>query len=382
ADGVYAARRRDVEARVTGEVLLGGRYTRPELSGELRIDQGALYIEELYRQYLLSGVELDDPTLLALVDTSLVAVRPFIAASQNPFMKNLRVRDMRVNVGADSWLRSRDMDVEVSGSVTVAFRAADLPQDRRDEDLRLTGSLDVGRGTYTLYYPPLQSRRFQVRQGSINFPGTPGMDPNLAITAAYKARARGEPLDVLAIVSGTLQNPRVRLSSEVQPPISESDLASYLFFGVPTWEVANTGSGQQSRTMAGLGGALTPSVLGYASSGLQTLVQNAGLLDYVGFTTTESGVNRETDTGLSDFLAETQLEIGRYLTSDVYFGMSKRLGTSNLDAGARLEWRFLPEYSFELFAEDRLARAPAFGLRQETGLRKVYGFLLFREWGF
>src|SRR5690606_23933804 len=137
-----------------------------------------------------------------------------------------------------------------------------------------TGALDVGRGTYTLYYPPLQSRRFQVRQGTIEFPGTPGIDPNLSITAAYKARARGEPLDVLAIVSGTLQNPRLQLSSDVQPPISESDLASYLFFGVPTWEVAG-GAGEQNRAMAGLGGALTPSVLGYASSGLQTLVQNA-----------------------------------------------------------------------------------------------------------
>jgi autotransporter translocation and assembly factor TamB len=375
ADGVYAARRRDVEARVTGEVRLGGRYTRPELSGQLRVDEGALYIEELYRQYLLSGVELDDPSLFSLVDTALVAVRPFIAASRNPFMKNLYVTDMQVSVGTDSWVRSRDMDVEVSGDLNVAF-------DRRHEDFRLTGALNVGRGTYTLYYPPLQSRRFQVRQGSINFPGTPGIDPNLAIIAAYKARARGEPLDVLANVTGTLQNPRVHLSSEVQPPISESDLASYLFFGVPTWEVANAGGGQQGRAMAGLGSALTPSVLGYASSGLQTLVQNAGLLDYVGLTTTESGVTRPADAGLSDFLDETQLEIGRYLTSDVYVGMSKRLGASNLDAGARLEWRFLPEYSFEMFAEDRLARAPAFGLRQETGLRKVYGFLLFREWGF
>lgn len=374
ADAVYAARRRDVEARVTGDVLLGGRYTRPELSGQLRVDEGTLYLEELYRQFLIAGVGLDDPSLLSLVDTTLVAVRPIIAASQNPFMKNLQVSNMQVSVGTDSWLRGRDMDVEVSGDLNVAF-------DRRDEDLRLSGSLNVERGTYTLYYPPLQSRRFQVRQGSINFPGTPGIDPNLTITAAYKARANGEPLELLAVVSGTLQNPRVHLSSDVQPPISESDLASYLFFGVPTSEVANARGGDQNR-MAGLGSALTPSVLGYASSGLQTLVQNAGLLDYVGLTTAESAETERTDAGLTNILAETQLEIGFYLTSDVYVGMTKRLGTSNLDPGARLEWRFLPEYSFEAFAEDRLARAPGFGLRQETGLRKVYGFLFFREWGF
>ncbi|HEX6135054.1 MAG TPA: translocation/assembly module TamB domain-containing protein [Longimicrobiales bacterium] len=376
ADGVYAAKRRDVEARVTGAVRLGGRYTRPEVSGRLRVDDGTLFIEELYRQYLLSGVSLDDPTLLSIVDTSLVAVRPIIAASQNPFLKNLQVDSMEVEVGADSWLRSRDMDVEVRGRLTVAF-----DRSRRDEDLRLTGSLNVERGTYTLYYPPLQSRRFQVRQGTIDFPGTPGIDPNLSITAAYKARARGEPLDVLAIVSGTLQSPRVHLSSDVQPPISESDLASYLFFGVPTWEVANAAGGDQTGT-GSLSSTLTPSVLGYASSGLQTLVQSAGLLDYVGLTTVETAGTDPNDAGLSNILAETQLEIGSYLTSDLYLGVSKRLGTSNLDAGARLEWRFMPEYSFELFAEDRLARTPGFGLRQEAGLRKVYGFLLFREWGF
>jgi hypothetical protein len=378
ADGVYAARRRDVEAQVSGEVRLGGRYSRPEIGGLLHVDEGALYIEELYRQFLIAGVELDDPTLFSLVDTTLVAVRPLIAASQNPFLKNLHVRDLQVNAGANSWLRSRDMDVEVSGRLNVAL-------DRRPgaEDFRLTGSLNVERGTYTLYYPPLQSRRFQVRSGAIDFLGTPGIDPNLSITAAYKARtAQGEPLDILAVVSGTLQSPRVRLSSDVQPPISESDLASYLFFGVPTWQVAN--SAQQDRSaVTGLGvAALAPSVLGYASSGLQTLVQNAGILDYVGLTTAEGGLTSQADAGFSNILAGTQLEVGFYLRQDLFIGASKRLGTSNMDVGGRLEWRFLPEYSFELFAEDRLARSPGFGLRQESGLRRVYGLLLFREWGF
>jgi hypothetical protein len=377
ADRAYAARRRDVEASVTGAILLGGRYSRPEVSGSIRVDEGALYLDELYRQYLIVGLELDDPSLLSLVDTSLVAVRPLLAASSNPFLRGLHVRNMQVAVAADTWLRSRDMDVEVTGDLTIAF-------DRRHEDLRLSGSLNVERGTYTLYYPPLQSRRFQVRQGAIDFPGTPGIDPNLSITAAYKARAQGEPLDVLAIVGGTLQNPRVRLSSDAQPPISESDLASYLFFGVPTWEVANTGGGAGDvRAVAGLGArALGPSVLGYASSGLQTLVQSAGLFDYVGLTAAEVAPADQTGNGLTRMFAGTQLELGRYLSSNIFFGYTQRLGSGTYDPAVRLEWRFLPEHSFELFAEDRLARTPGFGARTETGLRKVYGFSLFREWGF
>jgi autotransporter translocation and assembly factor TamB len=378
ADRAYAAKRRDVDATVSGEVRLEGRYRRPEISGSLRVEQGTLFIDELYRQYLIVGIELDDPSLLSLVDTSLVAVRPLLATSTSPFLRNLFVRNMQVAVGNESWLRSADMDVEVSGNLNVAF-------DRRHEDLRLSGSLNVERGTYTLYYPPLQSRRFQVRHGTVDFPGTPGLDPNLAITAAYRARARGEPLDVLAVVSGTLQSPRVRLTSDSQPPISESDLASYLFFGVPTWEVAGAGGSGAAdmRAMAGLGArAIGPSVLGYASSGLQALVQNAGLLDHVSLTAADLSPARRSTSGLTSFLAGTQLELGRYFSSEVFVGYTQRLGSASYDPAMRIEWRFLPEYSFELFGEDRFARAPAFGLRSETGLKKVYGFSLFREWGF
>jgi autotransporter translocation and assembly factor TamB len=374
ADRAYAARRRDVEASVSGVVQLGGRYSRPEIGGTLRVDQGTLFIDEMYRQYLIVGLELDDPSLLSLVDTSLVAVRPLLAVANNPFLRNLQIRNMQVAVANEAWLRSRDMDVEVRGDLNVTF-------DRRDEGLlRLVGSLNVERGTYTLYYPPLQSRRFQVRSGSIDFPGTPGVDPTLSITAAYRARANDEPLDILASVTGTLQNPRVRLASDAQPPYSESDLASYLFFGVPTWEVASSGGpgGGDVRAVAGLGlGALRPSVLGYASSGLQTLVQSAGLLDYVGLTAAEASP------GTSTLLSGTQLELGRYmLDSRVFVGYSQRLGSPGHDPAIRIEWRFHPEFSLEMFGEDRFARTPGFGVRSEAGLRKVYGFSLFREWGF
>jgi autotransporter translocation and assembly factor TamB len=373
ANGAYAARRRDVEAAVTGEIRLGGRYSRPEVSGSLHVDQGVLYIDELYRQYLIVGLELDDPGLLSIVDTSLVAVRPLMAASANPFLRNLQIRNLQVAVANEAWLRSRDMDVEVSGNLNVTL-------DRTEEDLRMTGALNVDRGSYTLYYPPLQSRRFQVRSGSIEFPGTPGIDPGLAITAAYRARANGEPLDVLAVVTGTLQNPRVRLTSDAQPPYSESDLASYLFFGVPSWEVAGSGGpgAADVRAVAGLGlSALRPSVLGYASSGLQTLVQSAGLLDYVGLTSAEVAP------GENALLGGTQLELGRYFwRSSLFVGYSQRLGSLTADPAVRVEWRFQPEFSLELFAEDRFARMPGFGYRVEPGLRKVYGLSVFREWGF
>ena len=72
--------------------------------------------------------------------------------------------------------------------------------------------------------------------------------------AAYRAPTRSEPLDILAIVSGSLQTPRVRLTSDAEPPISESDLASYLFFGGPSWEVASFRNGGMSSRRLRRGG--------------------------------------------------------------------------------------------------------------------------------
>jgi autotransporter translocation and assembly factor TamB len=379
ADRVFAARRRDVEATITGTLQLGGQYRRPELSGNVRVEEGAMYLDEIYRQYLI--VPLDS---ISEVDTSLVAMTPvlgnLIAKARNPFLDSLLVRNLDLHVGSNSWLRSPEMDVEVTGDLTVAL-------DRADKDLRLTGLLNVARGTYTLYYPPFQSRRFNVRQGTIEFPGIPGIDPNLSISAAFRARnTQREPLDILAVVSGSLQNPRVRLTSDAQPPISESDLASYLFFGVPSWQVANNGAGSGDASAVRNFGlqAITPSVLGYASSGLQTLAQSVGV-DYAALTSAEiSPERRATSSAIAGFIANTQLEVGTYVlgSSSIFLAASKWLGSANLDPALRVQWRFRPEYSFELFTDYRLPGTPGFGIRPEAEPRKVYGFFLFREWGF
>jgi hypothetical protein len=75
--------------------------------------------------------------------------------------------------------------------------------------------------------------------------------------------------------------------------------------------------------------------------------------------------------------------VGRYLTPDLYFGLSQRLAASSGEPAVRLEWRFHPTFTLELFSEDRFARnAPSFGYSQEAALRRVYGFFLFREWGY
>lgn len=372
ASNLLAANRRDVILNASGNTWLRGTYREPVVSGTVTVNGGALYVDEIYRQYMVVG--LDSPLLFDVVDTTLVSVRRVLPASQNPFLRNLAVRDTRVTVGPGSWIRSSEMNVEVTGDLTVTF-------DRRQEDLIITGLLEAQRGTYDLTYPPFQTRRFDVREGTVEFPGTPGLDPTLAITAVYRARSgvgQGEPIDILAQLSGSLQAPRVRLTSDEQPPISESDLASYLFFGVPTYalDIAGDGSGG-GLTNLGVG-TLAPTVLGSAASLLQNLAQRYGLVDYVGLTAADNLALPHQDR--LNPIAGTNLEVGRYW-GPLYVAATQQLD-GEFQPGFRVEWTLNPTFTAEVFGEDRFARAPGFGGLRAGDFRKVYGFSLFREWSY
>jgi autotransporter translocation and assembly factor TamB len=237
------------------------------------------------------------------------------------------------------------------------------------------------RGTYVLEYPPI-TRVFEVQEGSIVFPGTPGIDPVLNITALYTTRTSREPLNIYADVQGTLTAPSVHLRSDVNPPISESDLASYLFLNAPTTAFGGTAaSSGVTGLFRGLGtGALRATGLGWVASGLQTLGQSIGLVDYVGVTAAEASPGTS-QLGLTDLLSGTQIELGRYITPRLFVIYTQPVNAVSNTPGVRLEWRFNPIYSAELFTEDRFARAPAFRYSQAVA-RRVYGFLIVRNWNY
>ena len=209
-------------------------------------------------------------------------------------------------------------------------------------------------------------------------------------------RARGEPIDVLALVTGTLQNPRVSLTSDSDLPLSESDLASYILFGRGGAEQLS----QAETDLLGSGLSLVrPAIAGFASSELQRMVSNVvsplGLsIDYLAIRAPEPGLygGSTLDRGaFGGMLDDAQVEVGVDLSRDVFVVGSYRLPTVGANAGPsespgnrfglRVEYRFLPTWTSEFYYEDRFARTPSFGLA-EIDDRKVQGFSIFREWGY
>ena len=76
------------------------------------------------------------------------------------------------------------------------------------------------------------TRDFTVQRGSVRYFGD--LNAALDIRAVHVVRAvRGEEIPVIADISGTLYAPKVTLESTFNPPISETDLVSYLVTGYP-----------------------------------------------------------------------------------------------------------------------------------------------------
>lgn len=364
-----AVDRLDVTGLVSGNTRLTGTYDRPVVQGSLSVDEGTLFLEEFARSAQVVDLTATDPALwdmLAQMDTLAFASRPLIADLRNPFLENLRV-DVELAVPRNVWLRSPDMNVEIGGDLIVAY-------DRGERDLVMVGDLQALRGSYSVL-----GRRFEVESGTVGFIGVPGINPTLDIEAMTRIRVAGggESFDVSASVTGTLIQPRVTLSSEEQG-LAESDLVSYLIFGRPTYQLA---SSQQS-AVGGIGSAVGSVAVGTVGTAFGSALAQGWGLDYI-------SISQAGDfTGFQDLQATTQVEIGQYVSEDVFLVLvlkkpSDQGGSAANAFGARVEWALTENLTAEGFVEDRFLRNGYLGAGEfSQQSRKVLGVFIFREWGY
>ena len=369
-----AVNRSDVDGSISGEVHLGGTYRLPFIQGDLTVDHSNLFVEEFARSADI--VDLTDPRIFDVVDTTSLEERPLLAAIRNPFMDNLRV-EVNLSVPRDSWLRSEDMNVEIGGKLLVRY-------DRSKRDIVMVGQLQALRGSYSVL-----GRRFEVQQGTVDFIGTPGINPTLDIQAvAQVRRVEADPLNVTATVSGDLSQPHVTLSSDEQG-IAQSDLISYLVFGRPSSEFA-TGQEKFAQGAAGsmLGAAANAGVT-YLSGTLATslgsaLSRQVGI-DYLSVTQS-GGYGVATGSLAGSALTDTEVEVGKYWGSNVFFILIVRLRPEpqqSYFAGARAEVALSDNYNVQGYWEDRFLQSGVTGFGDLAGqASRVLGVFIFRNWGY
>jgi hypothetical protein len=319
----------------TGGLRLRGPLFQATLTGDLTANSGVLYFADLVSKRI---IDLEDPTIADLVDTTLLRSQNLNigAKFQNRFLDSLTIQNLRVQLGSDAWLRSNEANIQLGGEVTLS---------KAGKTYTPSGTLDALRGSYTLKIGPV-TRDFTVERGSVRYFGD--LNAALDIRAVHVVRAvRGEEVPVIAAISGTLYAPKVTLESTLNPPISETDLVSYLVTGYPANEAARLGQTNALETG-----------LSYFSSALSSELERA-LIQDLGIPLDLIEIRPGVSTGRGA-QALTQLAAGWQLGSKTFLTLNAGFCAENLgqfsynNLGASLEFRFSREWSLQTSVEPTL----------------------------
>ena len=211
----------------SGRVTLTGPVFGATLSGRGTVTSGVLHFADLVNKRV---VNLDEPWVQDLIDTSLIRVQRLGPEFQSLFFDSLEVKNLQLTMGEDVWLRSNEANIQLRGSVTV---------NKVNNNYLLSGTLQAPRGTYRLIIGPV-TREFVVSSGTVRYFGTPDLDAELDIQATHEVHPLPGPgqlaeIPVRAHITGTLRLPKLTLESDLG--YTQTELLSYLIAGKPTFEL-------------------------------------------------------------------------------------------------------------------------------------------------
>lgn len=353
------------DLEITGAVTLSGRLPDATLSGRVVLNDGTVFIPRFTDVAEIAIVDAEVGELGA--DTVSAPVAGFAGTP----LGALRIQDLQVVIGEGVWAENPDLRVQLASDANglEVFSPGGVPLPR------VFGVVRTIRGTYDLRIEQI-SREFRVEQGTIEFVGSPELNPGLDITAINEVRAVGANNEVIRIVvriTGTLENPDIVLTSDTRPPLPESELLSYLLFGQPSTQLGGLTQGlpQQLFFQEFIGGQIARS--------LQGVVEEIGFFDYIRFRagpTQIGGFSALADPGQAfrgtlGVFGSSTLEAGKQLVENVYLtvelGVQQLLGTSagaapRFTFGAAVEWQPTEEWTV------RVAREPV----RQTLLSRIF----------
>jgi translocation and assembly module TamB len=203
----------------SGEMALRGPVYGATLTGRGTLPSGVLYFTDLITKQVMN---LEDIRYADLIDTSLVRRQGLREDFENRFLDSLRISGLVLNMGSEVWMRSSEGNFQLRGDLTVS-KVADR--------YRLDGTLETPRGTYRLPLASGVRSDFTVTRGQLQYFGTPDLNAVVDIDARHVVRRPDRNVTVNVHIGGTLYTPRLTLTSDIQPPIAEPEIISYLLFG-------------------------------------------------------------------------------------------------------------------------------------------------------
>jgi hypothetical protein len=237
----------------SGAVRLSGPLYGAALTGAGTIPRGVVHFADIVEKQI---VNLSDTlSVLDSATAALIRQQGLGLSFQSRFLDSLRITGLALTMGNDVHLRSTEADIFLTGQVTV---------NKVRDQYRIDGTLQTPRGTYQLYLGPTIRKTFTVTRGEVRYFGTPDLNAALDIDARHQLRgARGEVVQVYVHLGGTILVPQLKLSSDVQPPLTDAEIISYLVLGAPSEAASGAAlSYGLQETFSSLAGQITGSLGG------------------------------------------------------------------------------------------------------------------------
>jgi translocation and assembly module TamB len=387
--------RMDVSTERGNPLRLRGPLRGATLTGGLLVDRGEVYLPdpEIARKQRVD--------LTAAFSDTVAERRDLLPQPPSRLMQSLLLDEVRVTLGDEVWLRSREANIKLVGALTVQrVRERRLwaglgvfDRDSVEYVPLLDGVLRAERGTYTLTLGGIAfQREFTVEGGTVTFYPVAGIDPELDISALHTVRTQSSSdLRIRVRLTGSLTNPIVSLESAESFALSQSDLVSYLIFGQPNFELGS----QSNDYMQLVSQQLFLSAPALAQTGLRTILGS-----YADFLTVRpapadaSAVNGLQYQGFDQYLLATRLGAERQISDNLFVSISTGLcGFANGDQydrnqfldnlSGKIEWRLSRDASLRAGKEpsdQSLLCRP--GLGRVVPAPSQWGFSLFKTWRF
>lgn len=306
--------------------LFGTQKDPTRLTGNLTVNNGVLYFADLVNKRV---IDLEDRTFPDLVDTTRIRQEKLGAGFENRFLDSLRIDTLQMQLGSNVWLRSAEANVQLGGSVRLS---------KIGREYIPSGTVNALRGNYTLKIGPV-TRDFTVTQGTVQYEGD--LNADLNIEARHSVRTvRDEEVPIIARIQGQLFAPKLTLESTIRPPISETDLVSYLV----------TGRTASDAVQNGYGGALQTG-LAYFSSAFSSELSRALIQDLrlpLDLLEIRPGVSiGQTGVSLTQLAAGWQIGRKTFLTLNAGFCPENLGQVSPNNLGVNLEFRFSHEWRLQ-----------------------------------
>lgn len=235
ANSFHALNSKLGNVQMNADVTIAGDVTHPRVTGQLRVDQGRIEVDQVLEVTTKSVYSTrpqaaeDDPDAPPPPDdNSGPAVADATARTPQPPTPSLFDRidlDLQIVLPDNLVLRGRDLRASGSsmglGDMNVVAGGNLSLKKPVGASTTIVGELAILRGYYSF-----QGRRFEVqRDSAVRFRGQSPIDPQLDVTADREISGVMTSVNI----QGSATRPRIDFSS--QPPLDDADVLSLIVFG-------------------------------------------------------------------------------------------------------------------------------------------------------